>query len=45
VLVVITETRPVASRADGIEHYHAGPGSKFLKVNSECAWTVNVIRP
>jgi len=30
---------------DGIEHYHADPGSKFLKVNSECAWTVNVIRP
>jgi hypothetical protein len=29
---------------DGTEHYHADPGSKFLKVNSECAWTVTVVR-
>jgi hypothetical protein len=29
---------------DGTEHYHADPGSKFFKVNSECAWTISVVR-
>jgi hypothetical protein len=32
-------------RSTAREHYHADSGTKFLKVNSECVWTVNVIRP
>jgi hypothetical protein len=26
----------------GVEHYHSGGNTKFLKIDSECAWTVSV---
>jgi hypothetical protein len=25
-----------------VEHYHSGRNTKFLKIDSECAWTVSV---
>jgi hypothetical protein len=35
----------LGAKGQGVEHYHSGGNSKFLKIGSECPWTVTVTKP
>jgi hypothetical protein len=35
----------LGANGSGTEHYHSGGNTKFLKILSECPWTVTVTKP
>ena len=34
----------LGARGSGVEHYHSGGNTKYIKVISECAWTITVTK-
>jgi hypothetical protein len=36
-------TNQLGAKDDGTEHFHTGPGTRYLEINSECDWVVEVM--